>query len=81
MSDIQNYLLSWGEYESGDTGISLLEGLGGVKDYLTNRFGEDSTEIYEELLSCGIWFGEYFEISLSKTNWVDKTKHRGIHSE
>lgn len=76
MSDIQNYLLSWEEYESGDTGLSLLEGLDEVKDYLTNKFSEESTKIYEELVSCGIWFGEYFEVSMSKTNWVDKTKHK-----
>lgn len=76
MNDIQNYLLSWEEYESGDTGLSLLEGLDEVKDYLTNKFSEKSDEIYEELISCGIWFGEYFEVSMSKTNWVDKTKHK-----
>ncbi|CAH1193414.1 Hypothetical protein DAL_116 [Psychrobacter phage D'Alembert] len=76
MIDTQNYLLSWEEYESGDTGLSLLEGLEEVKKYLSIKFGKDCSDVYKGLTSCGIWFGEYFEVSMSKTNWVDKTKHK-----
>lgn len=74
MEGIQNYLVSWEEYESGDTGMSLSQGLGEVKEYLSIKFPDAYSNIYKELLESGIWFGEYFEVSMQKTNWADKTR-------
>ena len=74
MEGIQNYLVSWEEYESGDTGMSLLQGLGEVKEYLSIKFPNTYSNIHKELLESGIWFGEYFEVSMQKTNWIDKTR-------
>ena len=74
MFDTQNYLLSWEEYETGDTGLCLLEGTEEVETYLRKKFKERSIGIFEDLVSEGIWFGEYYEVSINKTNWADKTK-------
>lgn len=74
MEGIQNYLVSWEEYESGDTGMSLSQGLGEVEEYLSIKFPDTCSDTYKKLLESGIWFGEYFEVSMQKTNWVDKTR-------
>lgn len=74
MEGVQNYLVSWEEYESGDTGMSLSQGLGEVEEYLSIKFPDTCYDTYKELLESGIWFGEYFEVSMQKTNWVDKTR-------
>lgn len=71
---MQNYLVSWEKYETGDSGLSLLEGLEEVGDYLYDNFPINYIEIYDDLILHNIWFGEYYEVSMQKTNWADKTK-------